>query len=45
LAEAGAATEIVGSLLAEAHRKRPDDRMVAGRACLPACCLITTATK
>ena len=30
LAEAGAATEIVGSLLAEAHRKRPDDRMVAG---------------
>src|SRR6516162_6303335 len=30
LAEAGATTEIVGSLLAEAHRKRPDDRMIAG---------------
>ena len=30
LAEAGAATEIVGSLLAEARRKRPDDRMIAG---------------
>ena len=30
LAEAGATTEIVGSLLAEAHRKRPDDRMISG---------------
>jgi len=30
LAEAGAATEIVGSLLAEARRKRPHDRMIAG---------------
>jgi hypothetical protein len=30
LAEAGATTEIVGTLLAEAHRKRPDDRMIAG---------------
>jgi hypothetical protein len=30
LAEAGATTEIVGSLLAEAHRKRPDDRTIAG---------------
>ena len=29
LAEAGATTEIVGSLLAEAHRKRPDDRMLS----------------
>ena len=28
LAEAGAIKEIVGSLLAEAHRKRPDDRMI-----------------
>jgi hypothetical protein len=28
LAEAGVAKEIVGSLLAEAHRKRPDDRMI-----------------
>jgi hypothetical protein len=28
LAEAGAANEIVGSLLAEAHRKRPDDRIL-----------------
>jgi hypothetical protein len=30
LAEAGATTEIVGSLLAEAHHKRPNDRMIAG---------------
>ncbi len=30
LAEAGATTEIVGGLLAETHRKRPDDRMIAG---------------
>src|ERR1700759_3707211 len=29
VAEAGATTEIVRSLLAEAHRKRPDDRMIA----------------
>jgi hypothetical protein len=28
LAEAGATKEIVGNLLAEAHRKRPDDRMI-----------------
>ncbi len=28
LAEAGATTEIVGRLLAEAHRKRPNERMV-----------------
>jgi hypothetical protein len=28
VAEAGATTEIIGSLLAEAHRKRPDDRMI-----------------
>ena len=27
---AGATSEIVGSLLAEAQRKRPDDRMIAG---------------
>jgi hypothetical protein len=32
LAEAGAATEIVGSLLAEAHRKRPNDRVIANYA-------------
>jgi len=30
LAEAGATTEIVGGLLAEAHRKHPDDRVIAG---------------
>jgi hypothetical protein len=30
LADAGATSEIVGSLLAEAHRKRPDDRLIAG---------------
>jgi hypothetical protein len=30
LADAGATSEIVGSLLAEAHRKGPDDRMIAG---------------
>jgi hypothetical protein len=30
LADAGATTEIVGSLLAEAHRKRPDARLIAG---------------
>ena len=30
LADAGATTEIVASLLAEAHRKRPNDRMIAG---------------
>jgi hypothetical protein len=30
LAEAGATTEIIGSLLAEVHRKRPNDRMIAG---------------
>jgi hypothetical protein len=29
LAEAGATAEIVRRLLAEAHRKRPDDRMIA----------------
>jgi hypothetical protein len=29
LADAGATTEIVGSLLAEAHRKRPDARLIA----------------
>jgi hypothetical protein len=28
LAEAGATPEIVGRLLAEAHRKRPNDRMI-----------------
>ena len=28
LAEAGATTEIVGGLLAEAHRKHPDDRVI-----------------
>ena len=28
LADAGATTEIVASLLAEAHRKRPNDRMI-----------------
>jgi hypothetical protein len=32
LAEAGATAEIVGWLLAEAHRKRPDDRMIAASA-------------
>ena len=32
LAEAGATTQIVGSLLAEANRKRPDDRMIAAYA-------------
>ena len=30
LAEAGATTEIVGGLLAEAHRKHPDGRVIAG---------------
>ena len=30
LAEAGATTEIIGSLLAEVHRKRPNDRIIAG---------------
>jgi hypothetical protein len=34
LAEAGATAEIVGWLLAEAHRKRPDDRMIAAYAVL-----------
>jgi hypothetical protein len=28
LAEAGATTELVGRLLAEARRKRPNDRMI-----------------
>jgi hypothetical protein len=28
LAEAGATTEIVGRLFAEAHRRRPNDRMI-----------------
>ena len=32
LAEAGATAAIVGWLLAEAHRKRPDDRMIAAYA-------------
>jgi len=30
LADAGATTEIIASLLAEARRKRPDDRLIAG---------------
>ena len=30
MAEAGATTEIVAGLLAEAHRKHPDDRVIAG---------------
>ena len=30
LADAGATMEIIASLLAEAHRKRPDDRVIAG---------------
>jgi hypothetical protein len=30
LADAGATTEIIASLLAETHRKRPEDRMIAG---------------
>jgi len=30
LADAGATTEIVARLLAEVHRKRPNDRMIAG---------------
>jgi hypothetical protein len=32
LAEADATTEIIGSLLAEVHRQRPNDRMIAGYA-------------